>query len=317
MRDYADEAYLHARIYAMRSRLLTLKDYVSLARTREDALLESAVGTPDPVSAEDDVFKEQIAEIISLAEVSRLYAPLFLAFLRQFEAINAKLILAKAFSLQPLEQWYDIGNYAILDQSLIREIKTPEDLQPVIKGTYLEDVLEDTSSYEQTEIRVDICAARNMSEVSSSYSTQAKQDFQELMNRRIAVTSVITSIRLKKTYQWDDERIRPHMERLHNIFEGNALPHVKVVENMLSGHLERQRAIGGPEPDIAYMEHYLDQNYYNWISTMFHRDFHSVYCVVSYLWLLYYQIRNLFRIMEGRRFGFPSERVLTRIVCSS
>lgn len=301
----------------MRSRLLSLKDYVSLARTREDALYEGAAGTPDPALKEDDVFKEQISGITPLVEASGIYTPLFLAFFRQFEAINAKLILAKAFGMQPLEQWYDIGNYAVLDRGLIKEIKTSEDLQPVLTGTYLEDVLEDLSSYEQAEIRTDICAARNMYEASAPFSSGAREDFLEIIGRRIAVSSVIMSIRLKKTYQWDDERILPYIGRLHDIFEGKAMPHVKVVKMMLSGHLERQRAIGAQEPDISYMEHYLDQNYYNWISAMFHRDFHSVYCVVAYLWLLYYQIRNLFRIMEGRRFGFPSERILTRIVCNA
>lgn len=317
MRDYADEAYLHARIYAMKSRLLSLKDYESLARTRDDTLYDNTAGTPDPVSAEDDVFREQIAAILPLAESVRLYSPLFIAFFRQFEAINAKLVLAKAFGMQPLEQWYDIGDYAILDRSLIKETKTPEDLQPVLKGTYLEDALEDLSSFEQTEIRVDLCAARNMYDVSDSFPSGARRDFLEIMGRKIAVASVIMSLRLKKTYQWDDKRIRPYIEKLHGIFEGKTLSHIKVVEKMLSWHLERQRAIGGHEPDIAYMEHYLDQNYYNWVSAMFHRDFNSVYCVAAYMWLLYYQIRNLFRIMEGRRFGFPAERILTRIVCKA
>ena len=50
---------------------------------------------------------------------------------------------------------------------------------------------------------------------------------------------------------------------------------------------------------------------------MFHRDFHSIYCVVAYLWLLFYQIRNLFKIIEGRRFGFSPEVILARIVCNT
>ena len=316
MRDYADEAYLHARIYAMRSRLLTLKDYVSLARSRDDALYDST-GTHDIASLEDALFKEQTSGVISLAEASALYAPLFLAFLRQFEAINAKLILAKAFGLQPLEQWYDIGNYAVLDRSLVSETKTIKILPAVLKGTYLEEAMEDPSSYEQTEIRVDLCSARSMYEASASFPGQSRRDFMEIMGRRIAVISMILSIRLKKTYHWNDEEINSYLARFHDIFEGKTRHQVKLVEKMLRGHLERQKALGGQEPDVVYMEHYLEQNYYNWISTMFHRDFHSVFCVAAYLWLLYYQIRNLFRIMEGKRFGFSPERILTRIVCNS
>ena len=50
---------------------------------------------------------------------------------------------------------------------------------------------------------------------------------------------------------------------------------------------------------------------------MFHRDFHSVFCVAAYLWLLFYQIRNLFKIIEGRRFGFSPERIIAGIVCDA
>jgi hypothetical protein len=35
MRGYADADNLHARIYAMRSRLLSMKDYISLAKNQD------------------------------------------------------------------------------------------------------------------------------------------------------------------------------------------------------------------------------------------------------------------------------------------
>ena len=135
MRDYADEANLHARIYAMRGRLLSLKDYVSLAG-RNEALSDPAAAGSDPVAAEEFVFREQIADIIPLAEATGIYAPLFLAFFRQFEALNAKLVLAKAFGLQSLEQWYDIGPYAILERSLLRRNNQPAGY-PAASGRHL------------------------------------------------------------------------------------------------------------------------------------------------------------------------------------
>jgi len=47
------------------------------------------------------------------------------------------------------------------------------------------------------------------------------------------------------------------------------------------------------------------------------QDFHSICCVVSYLWMLYYQIRNLIKIIEGRHFGYSPERILANIVCNT
>jgi vacuolar-type H+-ATPase subunit C/Vma6 len=317
MRDYADEANLHARIYAMRGRLLSLKDYVSLARHQNEALNDPIVNASDPVAAEEIVFREQIANIIPLAEANRIYAPLFLAFFRQFEALNAKLILTKAFGLQSLEQWYDIGPYAILDRTMLQEATNLQNIRRYLTGTYLADILEDVASYEQMEISVDLCVARNLYAASALFSNEAKLDFQKLMGRRIAVTSTILSLRLKKTYQWDDEKTRPFLERIHDAFGGKIWPQVKVVEEARDEYLDQLRASGAQEPSVVDVEHYLEQYYYNWISRMFHRDFHSIYCVVAYLWLLFYQIRNLFKIIEGRRSGFSPERIIARIVCDT
>lgn len=316
MRDYADEANLHARIYAMRSRFFSLKDYVSLARNPEALFAGATEDNPDPVAAKEIIFREQIAPIIPLTEAARMYAPLFLAFYRQFEVHNAKLILAKAFGLQSLKEWYDIGPYATLERSLLRETITLEEIRPILTGTYLADVLRDVSSYRQMEIHVDICGARNLYAASALFTPEAKREFQELMGRRIAVVSTILAWRLKKSYQWDDEKIRL-FQKFHDVSNGKAWKHVKIVEEELNRHLEKVPCSGAKEPSTVDIENYLDQYYYNWISSVFHRDFHSIHCVVAYLWLLYYQIRNLFRIIEGKRFGFSVERILDRIVCGA
>jgi vacuolar-type H+-ATPase subunit C/Vma6 len=317
MRDYADEAYLHARLYAMRSRLLSLKDYASLARNQDEPLYGKTVCVTDPSASEEIIFHEQIAGIIPLAEAIGIYSPLFLAFLRQFEALNAKLILAKAFGLQALEQWYDIGPYAVLPHHLFSKTQHLEDILPLLKGTYLSDVLEDVSSYEQMEARVDLCALKDMYDASILFKPDAKLDFQLLMGRRIAVTSLMLFIRLKKTYQWDDGKIRLFLEKFHEVFEGKVWPQVSIVEDTLNRHIEQLRAIAGQEPSVADTEQYMERYYYSWISSMFNRDFHSIYCVVAYLWLLFYQIRNLFRIVEGKRFGLSAEQILGSIIYNS
>jgi len=316
MRDYADEAYLHARLYAMRSRLLSLKDYASMVRNQETDFYDKTSVAPDPTEAEEGIFREQIAGIIPLAEAITMYAPLFISFFRQFEALNAKLLLAKAFGLPSPGQWYDIGPYAVIERSVLKETIAVQDLRPFLAGTYLADVLEEESSYEKMEARVDLCAARELYGASNLFTPDDKLDFQNLIGRRIAVTSTILSLRLKKTYQWDDERTGIYLKMFHDLFEGKTRPHVKIVEEMLAKHLEQLRASSGQEPSVVDLEHYLEQYYYNWISFMFHRDFNSICCVVAYLWLTFYQIRNLFKILEGRRFGYSPEIILARIVCN-
>ena len=314
MRDYADQDNFHARICAMRSRLLSLKDYGSLAG-RHEALSVQAAAASDPVAAEEIVFREQIAGILPLAEATGIYAPLFLAFFRQFEALNAKLILAKAFGMHGMEQWYDIGPYAVLERALLGEKPTLQTIRPLLAVTWLADVLEGVSSYEQAEIRVDLRSARNFHAASALFTGEGKLDFEELTGRRLAVTSAILSLRLKKTYQWDDEKIRAFLERFQDGLDGKARQQIEILKQRLDRPLGPLRAVGAQEPSVDDVEHDLEQQYYDWVSSAFHRDFHSIFCVAAYLWLLFYQIRNLLKIIEGRRFGFPPERILARIVC--
>jgi len=96
MHDYADEANLHARLYAMRSRLLSLKEYASLARSQDGTLSDKGAGHPDLIVGQEILFQGQIAKILPLAEATHLYTPLFLAFFRQFEAVNANSFWRKS-----------------------------------------------------------------------------------------------------------------------------------------------------------------------------------------------------------------------------
>jgi vacuolar-type H+-ATPase subunit C/Vma6 len=315
MRYYADKDNLHVRIYAMRGRLLSLKDYDSIVRNQE-AFFDRLSGTHNHVEAKEMIFREQLAMVIHLAEATKKYSSLFIAFLRQYEVSNAKLLLAKAFGRQSLDQWYDIRPYAILDRSLLQQELSLDDIKTIMAGTYLEDMCEDISSYECLENQVDISAARNLYTSSAQFLPESRNIFLDFMLRRIAVITMIWHWRLKQSYHWSDERIRLYLETFHNLklFGGHAWPQVKIVEEVLNRRLEQLRKSGTQAPSLDDIEYYLEQYFYNWVSSMFHKDFHSIFCVVAYLWLLYYQVRNLFRIIEGMRFGLPPEEILKRII---
>jgi vacuolar-type H+-ATPase subunit C/Vma6 len=314
MKYYADDVNLHARIYAMRARLLSLMDYTSIVRDKQ-ALSEKVYDKHNSIEAKEIVFKEQIRDIIKLAEATRIYTRLFIAFLRQFEAHNIKLILSRAFNRPVLEQWYDIGPYAVVDRSLINEKLTVEDIKTMLAHTYLEEIFDDMSSYERIEIRMDICTARNLYDSSSLFHPDARRVFQDFILKRVAVTGLIRNWRLKESYQWSDEKILLYLEMIHGLFDSSPGQQLKIVGEMLNNRLEQIRKSSSKTPESADIEYYLEQYFYNWISSMFHKDFHSVYCVAAYLWLLSNQIRNMFRIIDGMRFGLPPEEIIERIVC--
>jgi hypothetical protein len=57
------------------------------------------------------------------------------------------------------------------------------------------------------------------------------------------------------------------------------------------------------------LEYHLEQYFYQRACSLFHRDYHSGYLVTAYLWLLFVQIQNLFRIVDARSLGVPAAAV--------
>lgn len=314
MKYYADDVNLHARIYAMRGRLLSLKDYTSIIRDKQ-GLGEEVYDLQNSVEAKEIVFKEQIRDVIKLAEATRTYTRLFLAFLRQFEALNVKLILSRAFNRPVLEQWYDIGPYAVVDKSIIKEKLTVVEIKTILEHTYLGEIFDNMSSYERLEMRIDVCTARNLYESPSLFHLDDKRVFQDFVLKRLAVIGLIRHWRLKDSYHLSDEKVRDYLEMIHGLFDSSPGNQLKMLGEILNKRIEQIRKSSSRAPEAADIEYYLEQYYYNWISSMFHKDFHSIYCVVAYLWLLAYQIRNLFRIIDALRFGLPPEMIIERIVC--
>jgi vacuolar-type H+-ATPase subunit C/Vma6 len=316
MRNYADVPYLHTRIYAMRSRLFAFRDYAMMIREQE-AIPGNISGIPDMTEAKETLFRQQIAPVINLALAYEKYTPFFIANLRHYETHNAKILLARAAGRQSLEQWYDLGPFALLDKRLLEERLSLDEIKSLLADRYLDDDFKTISSYRQLVIHLDVCTAGNLYHSADSLSGSDALEFREMMLKRIAVMTLIWSCRLKAYYRFNHERIRFHMDRIHELYGGKAWYRVGLEQEALDRHLEQLRKETGQEPSVVDIEHHLELNYYAWITSMFHRDFHTIYCVVSYLWLLFYQIRNLFRIIEGKRFGLSVDTILSKMICEA
>lgn len=316
MSNYADDVNLHARIYALRGRLLSKQDYASMIREQQADSFRLSPGS-NLTQAKEILFREQIAPVIRLAEAYDKYTPLFLAYLQQFEVRNVKILLARAEGQESEELWYDIGRFAILEKSLLQKELSLSEIRSLITGTYLEQDFKNTTSYRQMEIHADICAAGNLYRSSAALSSQARKEFQDMMQRRIALLTVIWSYRLREYYHIREEKIRSYMQKLHELSGGQVEPQIRQTEEALNRRLEQQHKSTGEEPSVMDIERHLEQDYFAWVSSMFHRDFHSLYCVIAYLWLLNFQIRNLFRIIDGQRFGFSADTILDKLICEA
>ena len=314
MKNYADADYIHARIAAMRSRLLAGRDYAVLVREQMSA---SASAPGNTLLDREALFREQIAPVIAIAGAYAPYTPLFVAFLRLYEVQNVKILLAKAADMMPPEQWYDIAPHAIVEKELLQKKLTGEDLRSLFAGTYLASCFAGAFAPRRMAIRLDLCAAANLYNAACLLDGQAQREFQDVALKRVAVLTLLWSSRLQTYYSARDEQLASLLEKFQAFFSGPASAQVRLLEEALARYADERQKSTGQKPSPIDIERYLERFFYAWISSMFHRDFHSLYGVAAYLWLLFYQIQNLYRIRDGRRFGLSAEAVLDALCCEA
>jgi hypothetical protein len=316
MQNYADVPNFHTRIHAMKSRLFSLRDYVRMIR--DPATMPGQVsGIRDTIETKELIFRRQIEPVLPLVEAHEEYKPFFLASLRRYEMQNARILLARAAGRQTIPQWYDISPYATLDRKLLEQDPSPDEVRLLLARMYPGENFKAIPGYRQLIVHLNNCLARSLYRSAEYLSGPAAEAFREMMLKRMAVMTLIWSLRLSVHYHFPEEKIRLYMDRFQKSCGGGARCRVIPERKELDAYLEQKRKDTGREPSAAEIEHYLEQKHYAWIAHMFHRDFHSIYCVVAYLWLLHYQIRNLFRIIDGRRFGLAADAVIGRMICEA
>ena len=126
MNFYADSSYIHAKIYALHSLLLSRKDYYEMARSGNFNPVVNGLNAGniknEYTSIKERLFESQIQLVISLAEASESYHKIFVLFLRYFEILNLKQLYARAFRRIPVPSiWYNTGEYAVLDRGMLTD----------------------------------------------------------------------------------------------------------------------------------------------------------------------------------------------------
>jgi vacuolar-type H+-ATPase subunit C/Vma6 len=316
MRHYADLPNLHARLYAMRSRLFSRRDYAMMIR-EQDAMPGDVSTIRDLPTAKETLFAFEIAPVITLAQAYEKYTPFFIAQLRQYETANARVLLARAARRPVSSVWYDIGPFARLKKDLLGKDLSLSEVQSLLADIYSDKSFLTRPSFRQSMIRLDVLTARLLYHSADSLVGSDMQAFRTLMRKRIAVTTIVWSNRLGAYYRLPNERIRAFLNDVYDLYGKKTWYRVGLEEDALGKHLDELRKNTGREPSIPDIEHELETRFYTWIASMFHRDFHAIYCVVCYLWLLFYQIRNLFRILDGKRFGLSPDAILDQLVCEA
>jgi hypothetical protein len=323
MNPYADKNYLHAKIHALRDQMLRRNDYTKIINAQRPHLafptLLSENDAEDLNKAKEVIFRNQIKKVLLFIESSDCYRPLFVAFLRFFETRNIKVLLAKAFGrTMVIGQWNDISPYNSFEKGLLQRDISLDEFKSLLGNTYLKDVIADDfpTRYEELESRIDFYAVRYFLDFSKEVSFRQGSILREVMLRRIVLLRIVWGLRLRQSYGWDDNTVSSHLASLYDLidaFNGKAELRVSI-ERQMNKKLEQS---SGGIPEVSDIENELERYFWSYIWRIFSRDFHSIYCVISFLWLLYYQIQNLFGIIEGFRFNVPPDIVSRKIICEA
>ncbi len=321
MNNFADRIYLHAKIHALRQSLFANEDYRRIIRAGSihaafpETLTEK--NATDLSRSKDAVFRWQIAVIISFIGITAHYRGLFRAFLLLFELDNIKLVASRSYGRCPLlARWNDVSPYGVMDNSCRDADISLEDLRNILMDTPLDGALEEgeTPSYEVLESRLDRRAIENLAGYARKLRPRDRAIYNDLVLMKIASLKILWEYRLARYRDREGGFDQFDPAECSGPAGRSA---VTAMENSVRAMIRRAypsgaAAAGGLDP--AGLELFLDRAFIARADRAFSRDFHSICPVISFAWLLYYQVRNLFRIIEGFHAELPPEAIYDGII---
>lgn len=326
MNFYADSNYIHAKICALHGLLLAGRDYYDIAKNGNFQSLVPGLDTGniknDYTLIKERIFDSQVSMVISLAEASASSRRIFILFLRYFETLNLKLLCAKAFGREPSPfLWYNIGDLAVLDRGMLTD---NTDMAAILKytgNTWMRNILttDSAGSFEEVEFLIDRAALRIAAEFPYSMKFSRRNDSMKIVSGLAAYFRLSWSRRLEYIYAWDPERIMDYIESNMVLPEyGRAM---RVCIDEWEKRLMKQLGddsggiMPGGDSGLITAEKIMERTLLRDFSRMFHENFHSINTLACYLVLLYCQIRNLFSIVDGLRFGLAPDMIMENVIC--
>lgn len=324
MNLYADSSYIHAKIYALHSLLLARKDYYEMARNGNfnpvAAGLNAGNIKTDYSSIKESLFENQIRLVISLAEASVSYQKVFLLFLRYFEILNLKQLYAKAFGREPTPSiWYNTGEFAVLDRGMLTENTGVAAILKYTQNTWMRDILtsESAGTFEEVEFSIDRAALSLAAEFPNSMNFARGGDSLKIISGLAAYFRLAWSWRLQNVYSWDEASIRKYIESSIVIpsYGFGIRSSVEEWEKFLLRQVRNSYVDIVSGAGVISAEKIMERTLLRDFSRTFHENFHSINTVICYLALLYRQIRNLFAIVDGLRFGLDPDMIMQNVIC--
>jgi len=320
MYGYADKNYKHAKIYALQNLLLKKNEYLDLIHSADFSPLSSEPFRENeikkPLSLKESVFRKQIEKIIRMIESGHYYRDYFVRFLRKYELENIKFIFSRLYGFNDIHvNWYDISPYNSIGHEIFSGDITWNDLRDQFSGTFFSSLFDYVSlpDYQVLDMRTDFLIFELIYDIPEKLTVKQRNIYNEICVKRAATIKTVWYYRLRYFYGWNQERIKSYLSVFDEqiITTGRSSNLLEETEREVAADIKHKFTDSVDKIDsyLYKIERFVENRFFQYVSGIFFRDFFSVYPVVSYLWQLSYQIENLFRIIDGKKFKLSSEKI--------
>jgi len=321
-----DRVYMHAKVNALHGYLLDREDYEKIVHTGNiHAAFPGVISEKeksDIISTKEKFFRHQVKPFIVLAGLNDRYRDFFRAFLTLYELGNIKQIVAKAYEkIQPFTQWNDISPYHSVDASIRKKDIPLHDLKTMFAGTVFAGAFnfEEPPLYEEIESRIDLIAITNLLNLSEKIHQSNLRTFKDIMITRMLCLKRLWDARMQANYGKEGDF---HGFDPLDVFNGTGITikDIKPVEEDMRKKIRsviQEPGHRDQKPDLPDLEQLLDRYFYAKIRKTFFSDFHGIGPVVSYAWMLFYQVKNIFAIIEGIHLGVRPEIIMQHVLAGA
>ncbi len=321
MNNLADRIYMHAKIHALHGYLLSKDDYHEIVRTGKiNASLPEISGKREisgSIQLKEVIFRHNIERFIRLIRLNAFYADFFKAFLLLFELSNIKYVLLRSYGrTQLFQQWNDVTPHNIIDAGIRTKEIGINELRELFGDTIFSEVMDfdEPPSYEELESKIDLLALKNLQRFSTRLFPADLKMYNSILIRKTVSLKILWDKRCEIRKESDFRQFNPL-----DIFDGTAVSRreIDTVEKEITRRIKAESDNTGSRDivdDISQLELFLNRLFMSSVNKIFSKDFHSVCPVLSYAWSLYYQILNLFMIIDGFQLQVDPDAIMQHLV---
>ena len=218
--------------------------------------------------------------------------------------------------------WFDISPFDLVPSSFRKKKADRARLFSLLPERYT-GVLRNVSSserYEHLEVALDMAIYNELAESMRYLHHRDAVILAGSLLLNITLLAITWQKRLTVLYRWNAKNAQSFVNEMagdlmhsHHLLRKrypDSLEYWKKLVPLSGAELHH-----GDYAELRKMEHSMHRRLYNEYRSWFFRDFHASWCVVSFIWLVYYQLQNLRGIVEGLRAKMHPDGIYSLLVC--